>query len=57
MGSVDVEFGAAGEGAKHGAMLFDERADRLKLVNLAEHSDHTETRRVLSEKVAHYNAS
>ncbi|WP_263378829.1 sulfatase-like hydrolase/transferase [Granulicella paludicola] len=52
-----VEFGAAGEGAKHGAMLFDERADPLELVNLAEHPDHAETRRALSAKIARYNAS
>jgi len=52
-----AEFGAAGEGAKHGAMLFDERADPLELVNLADHPEHANVRAELSAKIAAYNAT
>lgn len=51
-----VEFGAAGEGAKHGAMLFDESADPLELVNLADHPSHARVREHLSARIAEYNS-
>lgn len=51
-----VEFGAAGEGAKHGAMLFDEAADPLELVNLADRPSHAHVRAELAAKIAEYHS-
>ncbi len=52
-----VEFGGAREGAKRGAMLFDERADPLELVNLADHPTHARIRVDLSAKIEQYHAA